>query len=434
MAESALEEEIPSHDCEVRRHFVRNYTLHCLEGGLFIGGIAFVAPNTVLPKMIESMGGPTWLIAIVPMLMNLGFVTPTLLTAHLVENLHSVKPALLFTGFFQRVSFLAAGLVLYFHAESHPGWSLVAVALAPLVSGLFGGITMTAWLELVAKTIPENRRSSVWAIRFIISSIIGIGAGKTVSFVLENTPGTEGYAILHFILFAFLMVSYVIFAFVREISSPEDKPPISGVALVENLRTVPHLIRSDRDLRNYLVTRSLMNGMFIMIPFLSIHSLRVLDKPESFLGPLLMAHMVGGIAGNLFAGYLGDSVGGKVVMVASRWVFILIAGWTLVATADWEFLTIFFLFGSGFYANQVGTTTLCIEICPTQRRATYLGIMATLTAPTLILSSIVSTLLWNWREDYSLLALATGITMLFSLMFLQRIEEPRKRSIGHRTL
>ncbi len=426
--------ETTAYESEVQRHFARNYTVHCLEGGLFIGGMAFVAPNTVLPKMVESLEGPTWLIAIIPMMMNLGFVAPTLFTAHLVERLHSVKPVLLFTGFFQRFSFLGTGIVLYYYADTHPEWALAAIALAPLISGLFGGFTMTAWLELVAKTIPENRRSSVWAIRFIISSLIGIGAGKVVSFVLEHYPGHEGYAILHFILFGFLMVSYGIFGMVRETTSNVEKNHAPSTDLRENLKTVPSLIRSDPVLRNYLVTRGLMNGIFIMIPFLSIHSLRVLDKPESFLGPLLMAHMVGGIFGNVLSGYVGDTIGGKVVMVASRYLFILMAIWASFASTEWEFLALFFIFGAGFYGNQVGTTTLCIEICPTERRATYLGIMATLTAPTLILASILSTALWGWKENYSLLALATGISMLVSLVYLARIEEPRNRSLGHQTL
>ena len=435
MTNSTLEEDIAVQQDETQKHFVRNYTLHCLEGGLFIGGMAFVAPNTVLPKMVESLEGPTWLISIIPMVMNLGFVIPTLLTAHLVERLRSVKPVVMITGFFQRVVFLGTGCVLYFFADTHPDWALASIALAPLLSGLLGGVTMTAWLELVAKTIPENRRSSVWAIRFIISSVIGIGAGRVVSLVLEKYPGTEGYAMLYFILFVFLMVSYAIFALIRETPTTfADKERRKKPALGENLKTVPSIIRSDATLRNYLVSRGLMNGIFVMIPFLSIHALRVLEKPESFLGYLVMAQMIGAIVGNAVAGYLGDQKGGKAAMVLSRGIFLLLALWTSIASSEWEFFWIFFLFGAAFYGNQVGTTTLCVEICPPARRATYLGIMATLSAPSMILASILSTLLWSGWENYTLLALATGTAMVLSLSFLFKIEEPRNRSLGHQTL
>lgn len=420
-----------SHGDDVRRYFRRNYTIHCIEGGLFIGGMAFVAPNTVLPKMVESLGGPTWLIAICPMLMTLGFVTPTLLTAHLVERLHAVKPVLLCTGFLQRIPFLGTAVVLYYFTETHASWALASVTLAQFLSGILGGITMTAWLELVAKTIPENRRSSVWAMRFIISSAIGIGAGGMIASVLETRPGPEGYAFLHLILFGFLMSSYAIFALIRETAPPADKPSDNHSELWENLKSVPKFIRSDRDLRNYLATHGLMNGMFIMIPFLSIHSLRVLDRPESYLGFLVVAHMFGGIVGNVLAGYLGDRHGGKIVMLLSRAVFFVLAVWTSVAETEWEFAAIFFLFGSAFFGNQVGTTTFCIEISPLGKRATYLAIMSTLTAIPMAAASILSTILWNWREDYTLLGAATGLAMIASTFFLHRIEEPRKRSAGH---
>ena len=45
---------------EVARHLRRNYAAHSLEGGLFIGGVAFVHPQTVLPRIIERLGGPDW--------------------------------------------------------------------------------------------------------------------------------------------------------------------------------------------------------------------------------------------------------------------------------------------------------------------------------------------------------------------------------------
>jgi hypothetical protein len=60
--------------------------------------------------------------------------------------------------------------------------------------------------------------------------------------------------------------------------------------------------------------------------------------------------------------------------------------------------------------------------------------MATLTAPTMVLASVLSTLLWNWKEDYSILGFGTAASLLASLFFLNRIEEPRGRSLGHKTL
>ncbi|HEY1081569.1 MAG TPA: hypothetical protein VGE29_04865, partial [Prosthecobacter sp.] len=47
----------------------RNFICHCLEGGLYMGGTAFLAPETVLPKMVETLGGQAWIIAMMPVLL-----------------------------------------------------------------------------------------------------------------------------------------------------------------------------------------------------------------------------------------------------------------------------------------------------------------------------------------------------------------------------
>ncbi|MCG3199457.1 MAG: MFS transporter [Candidatus Omnitrophica bacterium] len=414
----------PKAELEAQRNFRWNYALHSIEGGFYMGGIAFVAPNTVLPPMVESLGGPPWLVALMPIMMTLGFVWPPLFTAHRIEERRRVKPPLLLSGVFQRLPYLITGLFLVFLSSRHPTGALVSVALAPFVSGMIGGLTMTAWLELVAKTIPEHRRSSVWAYRYILSSLVGIGAGWVIAEVLERHPGAVGYGLLHLMAFALVAVSYILFAMVRENNPPhpvEEAPP-----LLENLRAIPGLIAEDPRLRHYLVARALLHGIFILTPFLSIHALHVLNRPESYLGRLVTAQMIGGIAGNLVAGFLGDRRGGKIAMELSGGIFLAIAVWCAFARTEWEFLGIMFLFGVGFFANQIGITTLGIEISPPRRRATYLAMMATLTMPTMLLASWGSSRLWTWSgESMTSLAVPTALAMIAAMIFTRWIEEPR---------
>jgi MFS family permease len=414
------------HELELRTHFRWNYFFHSIEGGLFLGGMAFVAPNTVLPPMVESLGGSAWLISLMPIMMMLGFVWPPLFTAHKVEDLHFVKPVLMLSGFFQRIPYLATGFVLIYLSADHPLLALSCLALTPLVSGLFGGVTMTAWLELVAKTIPANRRSSLWAVRFVISSVIGFGAGIAITRILHVHPGAVGYGILHLIAFGFLVVSYILFALLRETNPPHDTQE-NRVVLAANLKSIPRMIREDKRLRDYLYTRSLMNGMFVMTPFLTIHALAVLQRPESYMGYLVSAQMVGGIVGNVLAGYLGDRFGGKIPMTMSRISLLVSSVWICFAVRPWEFSVIFALFGLAFFANQVGTTTLCIEISPPNRRATYLATMATISMPSMILASLIASWVWSGTGAFAILAAITGVSMVFSLYYLAKIDEPRGR-------
>jgi MFS family permease len=411
-------------ETEMRRHARRNYIAHSVDGGLFVGAMAFTSTTTVLPTMVKNLGGPDWLITLAPVLMSIGFFTPPIFTAHLIERLPRYMPLLLATGISQRIFYLAAGLVLVLGAGAGPTVALAAVAMAPLVTGIAGGSGMTAWQQLVVRTVPENRRSSLFAMRYAISCVIGVAAGFVVKAVLDSWPGTVGYGILHLAAFATLAVSYIVFAMIREptVPVPADRA-VRG--LRENLRAIPGLIRSQGHIGLYLAAIALVNGIFILIPFLAIRAQQMLARPESYTGDLLVAQMTGAILGNLVSGYLGNRHGGRLVMILGQAVFIALSAWAIAAATDWEFRAIFFLFGFAFFALQVGANTLSLEICPLQDRSTYLAIILFFNLPTMAAATAASAVLWNEGRGFWMLAVLTIVCAGSSLALAARLREPR---------
>lgn len=364
-----------------------NYAAHAVEGGLYVGGLSFVAANSILPRMVEVLGGPSWVISLTPVLTMIGFNLLPLSTAHVVESLDRVKPALMITGILQRIPYFFAGLLLFFWGETHPATVLPAVVAVPLVSGFFGGLILTAWQELVAKTVPNHRRSSVFALRNIISAVIGILAGGIIATVLDRVPGTKGYGILHLIAFACLAVSFVVFAQIRE-GRDQRRKQSNDTGLRRNLAGAIEILRADGRLRKYLTTTALLNSMFVMVPFLPLAALRITGRPDSFLGFLVTAQMIGGIAGNAIAGYMGDRYGGRNVMLGGRALLVVSCVWAAFAQSTWEFAAIFLLQGWGTASNMVGNQTMNIEFCPLEKRSTYLAIMSFVNVPAMLVFSL----------------------------------------------
>lgn len=408
----------------LRRNGRWNYWALIIEGGFFGGGIAFVYPFTVLPTMIKGLGGPAWLISLMPVMMWLGLFLPPILTAHWIDRLHRYMPLLLVSGTFQRLPFLLAGWALL--AGASGSVMLAAVALAPLVSGIVGGISIAAWQGLVAKCVTERRRSSMFAIRFAVTCVIGLAAGYAVKLILHHWPGATGYGILHMAAFAALVVSYFLFALIRE---PRLAPPEhEHLSLWENLSVMPALVLRDRPFALYLVSRIFRGSMFIVTPFLAIYAQEVVQRPESYVGQLLVVQMIGAIAGNLLAGYVGDRLGGKIVSQASLVVFVGLSVWAGFAARSVEFQMIFFLFGFAFFANEVGSHTLMLEICPARKRATYLSLTSLVNLPGLLLAAWISTRLWEPGRNFTGLVVATVIGLLLSIACLAPIHEPRGRA------
>lgn len=408
-----------------RPFYMRNYMILSLEGGLFMGGLAFTDANSVLPRLMEVLGSPSWVISIMPTLMIFGITFPAVLTAHIIEGLPHVKKYLVITGIFQRIPYLFVGLALVLMPDADPTLLIMLVVACPLFSGLSGGITITAFQELVGKSIPPMRMASVFAVRNIIRVTIGLCSGGVVLYVLEKYPGVYGYGILHLITFFFLAISYMVFIMVRETNdhSRKNQQPIS---FRKNIRLMPKILYSDKRYRHYLFNCIAGLSMFCMLPFFAIYVLRVTGRPDSFMGVLVTTQMAGGITGNIFSGYTGDRFGSKIAVVGTRIVFILACFWTLFASTEIELSAIMFLIGFVYFADFTSRNAFSYEIIPLEKRATYFAIRGFLCASFMVIFSVFGSAIWDWSgQNIKHCTAAACAGAIISLFFILQIKNPR---------
>ena len=401
----------------------RNYWSFVSEGALFNGAMNLVSSTTLLPKMIQSYGGPTWLIAAIPIIGPIGFLLPPILNAHHVEHLRRYKPFAAWCCLMQRLPYAVAALVLL----CLPGWvaaALLATALAPLISGVFGGVGLTTWQQLFTKCVPRERRQAVIAVRSTVSGGLGVLAGYVVAWVLTTWPGTTGFGVLHAFTFAVLMASFGTFMFLRE-PAAENPVPATKNDLFTHLSTVPTEVLADRNFVLLLLTRFFRNGLFIIAPFLAIHCQAMLGQPASFLGKLLTVQMVGTLVGNAVAAGIGARRGSKVTLMCGLVVFSMMSMAAMVAATVNQWLAIFVLFGAGSSLCEVGGMTLGLEMGRRERRATFLAVGALINLPAMLIASSLS----YWLHDrFWTLALATLISVVLAIAFLVPLKEPHEQT------
>ncbi len=408
----------------MRENMRRNYALHSIEGGLYMGAMAFLAAETVMPAMVHSLGGPAWLVALMPVMIMLGFAWPPLISAHWVERQPRLKPFVITFGVFFRIPYLLAGVFLLLSDEAVGPGVIAIVALTPLISGTINGLGFGAWIEIVSRTVPPRCRASLSAVRNIIGASIGLAAGAIIHWLLELFPGVRGYGILHLITFGLMTLSLVTFMLVRE-TPWLDRSKEEHRTLASNLRSIPSLFRGDPQLRNFLFTRFFFASYFILIPFLPVHALQVTGANESFLGSVLIASVLGQLTGNVVGGFLGDKCGGKIVIRVAQVAFLALALGAAITTSTTGFLLIFFLSGMVFAMDIVGRTTLSIEICPENRRATYLSLINAVSLPSFLLAAGISFLIRENSSGMLVFAIVSSAAMLCSVLSLSRIREPR---------
>lgn len=408
-------------------HVRRNFICHVLEGGFYMGGTAFLAPESVLPKMVQSLGGLPWVIAIMPVLLPAAFASMGLFIAPLVERLPRFKPWVLAFGLLQRLPYLVTGLILLLN-KSPDGWLLPLVVLTPVASGLIGGVGVVAWMEMVTRMVPEKVRAAGWSARYIMQAVLGVGAGVVIHRVLTHMPGREGYAWLHLSAFALLFLSWLAQLPMKEpvehpLHVPSRPAPLS---YGKYLRSLPSLFLSQKHLTRLVLARFFGTGFLMLVSFLTIHALHVTGRPEADEGHFVTWQAVGTVLGSLLAGYVGYRSGGKMVLLASRFVCLGLCAWVFFNETFAGFAVAYFILGFGLFLDRVGDLTLAAELCPPARRSTLQAILGFCNVFSLLLSSLTAGQVYRLTESFHAVALMAACCAVISVLLLSTIPEPRQ--------
>jgi MFS family permease len=406
-----------------------HYRLQVLDGALFMGGMQFVAAETVLPAMMTQLGGPAWVVTMAPIILLVGFNLPAVFSVHAVGRMPRVRPFLLVTGVLQRLPFLAAAATLFLL----PGWTtlnLCLVVLAPFACGLFGGSSFGAWVRLLTRVIPRDRRASVFAYRYLGSAVIGIAAGVIVRLVLQHFPGTTGFAILHLAAFLLLCLSLVAFWRIEEPPEAPRPPPPPGSppasSFLGSFVEMGNIVARDAQLRLHLASRFFGCGFFVIAPFLALHVLHALGKPDAYVGVLLGTQMAGFIVGNLIFARIGDRHGGRRVLKFTSLLFILVGIMAVAGRGEAAFLAMFFLYGAAVTGNGIGNLTMLTDLAPDDQPHVYTGIMTAFAIPGMLAAWLVSTIAAR-HGGIVPAALLSIVLMALALAFLLAMREPRHR-------
>ncbi len=399
--------------------------MHCLEGGFYMAGLVFISLETVLPSFVQHLGGADLLIAFMPVVLPAAFAALGLFTAPLVERMHRLKPFVITIGVLQRLPYLIAGLIILLVPLSKPAL-LWVILLAPILSGLIGGLSSQAWMEMMTRMIPPHRRASSWAARYQLASFMGLGAGVVIHEVLAYSPNAHGYAMLHLICSGFLVVSITAQSFMIEPPGHTPLPPRLPRQRREHyLRSLPSLLGAQPVLIRLIFARFTGMGYLMMISFLSIHALEVTRAPDADKGLFVSAQMAGSIVGSIFAARLGDRHGGRSPMLFARvlCVGLCVALWFTQSFAG--FLAAFFVLNFGLSTDRVGDQTLAAELCPYQRRPTYQSLLGFCQILCLITATQLSGEVFHLTHSFHAVILLCAVLSAISVVILHTIPEVR---------
>jgi MFS family permease len=306
-----------------------NFFANVMDGALFSLGLSFVSQQTVLPVMVKNIGGGNIAVGLIPVLWTLFFNFPQFLIAPVARRTMRKKSLFLKTAFLQRLPWLLLGAAAFFvFGRVSPGISLLLFFVLFALAALGGSLNLPVWFDLIARMTPVHRRGKLFGTRSILGSLLGILGGILTAQVLGSVDPPVSFAALLSLAFAAMMVSYLFLVSLKEpqdvVPEPTPSPAFGGMF---------RILRSDRNLRNFLVADALQISAGMGLAFFTVNAIRKFSLPDSSAGTFTVLMMVSIIAAGVVFGPLGDRYGHKLnLLVAAGATFV--SGVTAIAAPD----------------------------------------------------------------------------------------------------
>jgi MFS family permease len=416
-------------------HLRRNFSLGILNGGMFGFAEALMSIDTVLTWFVQQLGGSNFLIGLIGPLRDAGWLLPQLFISHRLQREPLKQPLYRRAAMIRIVAWLIWTTAVFVLA-GHPSALLLVFFAAYGVNALASGLAGLPFMEIVAKTIPPDRRGSYFGARMFLGGLLGLLAGVLVSVMLAErnpTPFPQNVGVLLIVAFAAAMVGLAAFALVKE---PRSEVRDDGITFVAHLQRAFRLPRQNRDLRYMLLARVAILLSYVAAPFFSIYSINVLGAPPSIIGVYVGVRTLTALAINPLWSRLSDRRGNKLVMQLTTMCGAAMLLWVVLAppvTQAWGvsadlrlylFVPVFALMGIYETGIGIGANNLTLEVAPANDRAIYIGLTNTVLGVAYI-STVVSGLIVD-AVGYTGVFVLGLLLLLLASWALWQLRNPRE--------
>lgn len=417
---------------QIERDYRWNFLVNVLDGASFWLGMSFISSTIILPLYVSHFTNSPLLIGLIPFLTTAGYLLPQLFVANAVERAPRKKffPATL--GFFlERLPIFLLAPTAYFLATRQPILALTIFFVLYAWHKVGAGVIIVGWQDMIAKIIPVEKRGRFFGITNFLGNGAGILGALAIPFVLNTYTFPLGYVISFTVAAAMIFISWVFLSLAREPAVHSSKPPVSQL---DYIRSLPEVLRRDRNFRMYLLTQIVFALSGMATGFLAVYAAQTWNLPDAEASGFTVALQIGLTLANLFFGFLSDRKGHKlsleICLTLSTFSLIL----AIFASNPWWFFLIFFLRGAADAGIFISGISIVYEFTDAENRATYIGLANTIPG----VAGAIAPLIGGWLAgavSYRAMFILAAIIGVISWVLLRfAVHEPRKRKTNTSTL
>jgi len=408
---------------ETNQYETRNFRLALVNGILIRISFRFVDASMVLAAFIKQLTGSNVMVGLVSSTMRAGQMWPQLLMSNILEHRERKMPFYV-AGFIVRiVSRVIAVALMVILGSKNPMLLFYCFYLLYFVTNSARGVGVLPFTDIVAKSVPSQRRARLFSTRALLGGIFSIGTGFVIRHILNDDfhlSFPHNYALL-FGLSALMMAgSSVAFMFIKEPIHPvrDSRQPFW-----QHLKLGPHYLKTDRDYRMFLILRIGLSFGTMSMPFFIPYAMDHIGIAASTVGSYTAVRAASSILSNLLWVYVGDKHGSRRLLIIAASIacvipiFPILVKYCPVGQKSVLYSIVFILTQAFISARGIGHMTYSLNMAPGISRPTYLGFLNTVMFPLSFIPVMAGGLIkvLSYESVFVLSAITSVLTVYFAI-------------------
>ena len=394
----------------------RNFKAFIWHASFLALAANFMDIDTVIPAMLLTIGGSAIHMGILTSIMVGGASFMQLFFSGMLSNVAFKKKFLLAAINLRVLSLFGLSSIFYFSHTLSADTIFISIFALITIFSFSGSFANVSYIDILGKTINKAKRKKFFSLKQFISSIGLLTSAFGASYVLKQYVFPANYSVTFIFAATLLFIASAGFYFLSENTASAKKK----VGLKDFFAQMPKEIKSNSNLKNYLIIINMLGVGVSLLPFVILLAKDSDSISLESIGSFIIFRTLGMVIGSLSLYFLAKSFSYRKVLFFNVFLGSSIPLLALAFQNNASLFPLIFLLAGIFVSTyKVAMNGMLIDISNDENRTLYAGMSGAGNIITSIFPLIAGILISTIGYNYVFIAIS--LLMFSSIIFIKKL-------------